>query len=305
MLRIKLAAVLFAALLTGAPAASSQMRPVNGAVAPDSILPASPLPAPLPPAADVEVQDGSAPPPPLPKPGKKRSTSKRAKDLPDIAPNKRYRPFTRLAIAVKADSLGLGGELATPLGHSFNLRAGVSLANVGYAFDIDGVNYNTGSHLKSGTATIDWFPRAGGFHISPGVLYLETSVGGSANVPAGHYFSLGDTSFANSIDDPVSGIASFRYDRKVFPMLLVGFGNLLPRSGRHLSIPFELGAAYTGQAAINVSLSGTTCTTEGCFDAATDPRTQTALRQELSDINKDLKPYPFYPIISLGVGYRF
>ena len=303
MLRMRLAIVLLGALAAVSLKASSQMRPVEGAVAPNSILPAASSAAPEPAAPDAEVQ--SAPPPPLPSHAEKKTVGKRVSDLPDLSAPSRFRPFSRLAIAVKADSLGLGGELATPLGRSFNLRVGASLANLGYAFDIDGINYNTGTHLKSGTATVDWFPRAGGFHISPGVLYLQPSVGGTANVPAGRYFSLGDTSFVNSIDDPVSGIASFKYDRKVFPMLLMGFGNLLPRSGRHLSIPFEVGAAYTGLAVINVTLVGTACTTQGCFDAATDTQTQTSLRQELNDINKDLKPYPFYPIVSLGVGYRF
>lgn len=292
-------------------AAFSQMRPVDGVAVPDGIL-ATPLPELN--AADTAplyTQDSSsaASQAPLPLQGKsgKKVSRSRVADLPDPrAPSKpSFRPFSRVALAVKADSLGLGGELATPLSRGLNLRLGASLANLGYAFDIDGVNYGIAAHLKSGTATIDWFPRGGGFHISPGVLYLDSSVGGSAFVPAGRYFSLGDSRFLNSIDDPVSGGTSFQYGRKVSPMLLLGFGNLLPRSGRHLSIPFEFGAAYTGQAVIDVKLAGTACTSQGCFEAATDPQTQKGLQQELTDINEHLKPYPFYPIISLGIGYRF
>ena len=284
---------------------SAQMRPVDGALAPESI------PAPAPPALDdlkATLQEAPAPPPPpLPRHKMPKSPKSKVVDLPDprIPTKPRFRPFTHYALAVKADSLGLGAELATPLSRSLNLRVGASLANLGYAFNIDGINYNIGAHLKSGTGTIDWFPRHGGFHISPGVLYFESTVGGSANVPAGQYFSLGDSSYLNSIDDPVAGTASLKYARKISPMLLLGFGNLLPRSGRHLSVPLEFGAAYTGLPVIDVKLAGTACTASGCFNAATDPNTQNNLRQELSQINSQLKPYPFYPIISLGLAYRF
>ena len=299
MLRIKLAAALFLVSTALPSAISAQMRPPDSAVAPE-IIPARASP----PTDEQTVQQA---PPPLPNKKTPKAPKAQVNDLPDpnVAARPRFRPFTRYALAVKADSLGLGAELATPLARSLNLRVGASLANLGYAFDIDGINYNTAAHLKSGTGTIDWFPRHGGFHISPGVLYLESTVGGSANVPAGHRFSLGDSSYLNSIDDPVGGTASLRYSRKISPMLLLGFGNLLPRSGRHLSVPFEFGIAYTGVPVIDVKLAGTACTTAGCFDAATDPRTQSDLQQELSQINSDLKPYPFYPILSLGVAYRF
>lgn len=305
VLRMKLAVGLVVPLIALTAAARGQMRPVDGALAPDSILAPTPPPPSTPVPAASPNQEGM--PPPLPREKVPRVPKKKVSDLPDPKAREkpRFRPFTHVALAVKADSLGIGGELATPLSRSFNLRVGASLANLGYAFDLDGINYSISTHLKSGTGTIDWFPRHGGFHISPGVLYLESSVGGGASVPAGQYFSLGNTSFLNSIDDPVNGSATFKYSRKYSPMLLMGFGNLLPRSGRHLSVPFEFGVAYTGQAVIDVKLAGTACTAAGCFDAATDPQTQNALRQELTDINSKLKPYPIYPIISLGLAYRF
>lgn len=111
---------------------------------------------------------------------------------------------------------------------------------------------------------------------------------------------LKNSSFLNSVDDPVSGTASFEYSSKVAPMLLIGFGNLLPRCGRYLSVPFEVGAAYSGQAAIDVKLAGTACTAQGCSmrDGSAD-----SLRQELIDLDSELKPFPFYPIISLGLAY--
>jgi hypothetical protein len=36
---------------------------------------------------------------------------------------------------------------------------------------------------------------------------------------------------------------------------MMGFGNLIPRTGKHLSIPFEFGAAFMGTPRVNVQLN--------------------------------------------------
>lgn len=215
------------------------------------------------------------------------------------------RPFSSFAIGVKADTLGAGIEIATPLSRGFNLRSGANFIAYGYPFDIKGVNYNAELDFRSGQVSLDWFPWHKGFHISPGVLYFKNSISAVATVAPGQPFQLNDQDFINSIDDPVHGTATVIIPHKFAPMLTLGFGNLLPRSGRHISVPFEIGVAYVGQIRANVALSGTACTTDGCVDMATDPSTQNDLREELSSVNDNLSRFPIYPIVSLGFAYRF
>lgn len=88
-------------------------------------------------------------------------------------------------------------------------------------------------------------------------------------------------------------------------MLLVGLGNIIPRGGRHLSFPFEIGAAYTGSPQINLNLSGTICTTEGCVNLMQNTEAQESLKQEIQKLNKDLSSYPLFPIVSMGVACHF
>lgn len=215
------------------------------------------------------------------------------------------RPFSSFAIGVKADTLGAGIEIATPLSRGFNLRSGANFIAYGYPFDINGVNYNAELDFRSGEVRVDWFPWHNGFHISPGILYFKNSISAIATVAPGQPFQLNDQSFVNSVNDPVHGTASVLIPHKVAPMLTLGFGNLLPRSGRHISVPFEVGVAYVGQMRVNVALSGTACTTDGCVDMATDPSTQNDLKEEVSNVNDDLSRFPIYPIVSLGFAYRF
>jgi hypothetical protein len=214
------------------------------------------------------------------------------------------RPFRSIAIGVKADTLGAGFEIATPVAHNLNLRSSINIFAFDDPFNIDGVNYDARLHLKSSETTLDLF-LGHGLHISPGILYAKNTMSAPASVGPGQTFVLGSQTFLNSVDDPVSGSSSVVYPHTFSPMLLIGVGNIIPRSGRHFSVPFEIGAAYTGAPKINVGLSGTACTTEGCVNFAQNSEAQTALKQEINILNEDLKRVPIFPIISLGFAYHF
>ena len=215
------------------------------------------------------------------------------------------RPFSSVALAVTFGSLGFGLEAATPLTPKLNLRVGGTYATYSYPFNVDGVNYDSGLKFGSGQATLDWFPRAGGFHISPGILYFKSRGSATATTQPGILFELASDSYISEAADPLHGSANFRYARRVAPVLLVGFGNLLPRSGRHFSVPFEAGVAYMGRPKIAVQFAGTACATDGCFNAATDPDFQSNLQDQVRSLNDDIEPLKFYPILSIGLGYRF
>lgn len=216
------------------------------------------------------------------------------------------RALRSLAIGLTASTLGAGIEVATPLSRSVNLRTGINVFTFTYPFSLDGVGYDPRVHLKSVTGTIDWFLWHGSFHISPGILYAKNNFDATVSIGPGQNFELGPQSFLNSVGDPLHGTAALVFPHSVSPMLMMGFGNVLPRkSSRHVSIPFEFGVAYTGTSVIRVNLDGTVCTSDGCLSFASYPEAQSSLRQEVNDLNEILKRAPVYPIVSLGFAYRF
>jgi hypothetical protein len=88
-------------------------------------------------------------------------------------------------------------------------------------------------------------------------------------------------------------------------LLLLGYGNLLPRSGQHLTLPIEVGVAYTGAPLIDVALNGSACVTDGCVNFSQNADAQKFLKQEIQILNEDLKHYPVFPIVTVGLAYRF
>ena len=220
---------------------------------------------------------------------------------PTIAPE--LRPFRSWAIGFRASTLGLGVEFATPLAGRINLRSSFNFFAFNDPYSMDGVNYDARLHLQSSQTTLDWF--VGRFHISPGFLYVKNSMSAPVFVGPGQTFVLGTQTFLNSVDDPVTGSSSVIFPRTFAPLLLFGYGNLLPRSGEHLSLPIEVGVAYTGAAQINVALNGTACVTDGCVNFSQNADAQKFLKQEINILNEDLKHYPVFPIVSVGLAYRF
>src|SRR5215469_1272597 len=125
------------------------------------------------------------------------------------------RPFSTFAVSPRSSTLGLGVDIATPLSRGFNLRGGFNVMNFGYAFGMDGINYESRLHFRSGRLNLDWFPRHQGFHISPGLMYEENNLSAISGVPPGQSFELGSQVFLNSIDDPLNGTASIVIPRKI------------------------------------------------------------------------------------------
>ncbi len=286
-----------------APAALSNSSPANSSIVQkpqsDSLIKSAPLnlaqpgnlalvPEAAPSTGDSPAEGGYVRPIP---------TRRAATIAPEL------RPFRSLAVGFTASTLGAGIEFATPVAGRINLRSGFNFFAFNDPYSMDGVNYDARLHLKSSQTTLDWF--VGGFHISPGFLYVKNSMSAPVFVGPGQTFVLGTQTFLNSVDDPVTGSSSVVFPRTFAPLLLFGYGNLLPRSGEHLSLPIEVGVAYTGAAQINVALNGTACVTDGCVNFSQNAEAQKFLKQEINILNEDLKHYPVFPIVSVGLAYHF
>uniref|UniRef100_A0A372IRG9 Outer membrane protein beta-barrel domain-containing protein n=2 Tax=Paracidobacterium acidisoli TaxID=2303751 RepID=A0A372IRG9_9BACT len=224
-----------------------------------------------------------------------------------VLPSQHIAPFSGFALGVRMGTLGIGFEGATPLAQHFNLRAGANFFSFSDNFTTSGFTYQATLHLRSADASVDWYPWAKGFHISPGVLlYNGNDAAASFQAPAGTVFTLNDVDYLSSATDPVTGGASLKFNRAA-PKLTVGFGNHIPRSGRHFSVPFEIGFAYVGDANLVLNLHGTACDAQGrgCENVADDPGVQANLKAQQQKYQSDANDARFYPVMSVGFAYSF
>lgn len=217
--------------------------------------------------------------------------------------------LSRFGIMAKASTLGFGGEVAFELIHRINLRAGFNDFNISHTFTQDGVSYAAKLNMRSATANADIY-LLGPLHISPGaLLYNGFKVGATASVPAGSTFTLGDVTYESGAANPLNGSLALTVP-KAAPELLIGFGNPVPRSGRHITFDFDMGVVLQGSLTSALNLGGLAClppnsTGPTCLNAGTDPTVQSNVVAQQTKLNNDLKVFKYYPVISFGIGYRF
>ena len=169
-------------------------------------------------------------------------------------------------------------EVATPLSTRTNLRVDGSFFSGGIpvitrsGFDI-GVNLK----LRDIRASYDLFPFYGNFRLSAGVeFYNRFNATAVISASPGADFGLGNNDFYSSAKNPLAGTASLAFPTKVAPTLTFGWGNAIPRSGRHFAFPVEIGAAFNGAPKFNLAMNpnSSVCNAGGknCQVVANDPQ---------------------------------
>jgi hypothetical protein len=231
------------------------------------------------------------------------------------------RPLSQFAFDAGVSPLGIQMQVATNLNSHFNLRGTGNVFNYSTTFTTSGITAAAKLNLASAGASLDVYPFRSGFRISPGVLFHnQNQVTADASVPAGTSFTLNDQTFysanANAVTGaiPVNGNAVLGLNKnKTAFSITTGWGNMIRRSGRHWSFPFEIGVALIGAPTLKVNLGGWVCYDQAqteCADIAstTDPiaiSVQSNLSAQVAKWTKDLEPLKTYPIVSGGIAYSF
>jgi hypothetical protein len=225
------------------------------------------------------------------------------------APSATTQPAERdyVGVGVKVSTLGVGAEVAARVTHRANVRAGFNVLGYSRTFTKDGIPYDGHLDFRTVEGHFDFFPWGGRFHVSPGILgYIGDPITAHASIPGGQSFTLGGVTFYSDTTNPTHGSGKIDFNGAA-PMITFGWGNLVPRSHKHFSVPVEFGIAFQGSAKSTLNLAGNVCTSSGvnCRDAATDPTVQTQILSEQNKLNNSMSFFQVYPVISVGVGYKF
>lgn len=234
--------------------------------------------------------------PPLP--GQATSANSASSDQP---------PLPRFGLGVSIGLLGAGIQAGTAVQRHLNVRGGFNYFSYSLSgHTSDNIAYNGSLRLESAEALVDYVPVKW-FHLSGGAALYDGFQGkGTINEPGGHSFTLNSVTYYSSPADPVTGTGKI-VARTAAPEAMLGFGNLLLRGKRHFTVTSDFGVIFQGSPMTTLNLIGSTCATPttGCAPISQQPAVQANVTAEQSKINKDLKPFNFYPILRITFGYKF
>ncbi|MHC4227949.1 MAG: hypothetical protein ACYSWW_07425 [Planctomycetota bacterium] len=195
-----------------------------------------------------------------------------------------------LAIAGKTGTLGLGGELTTGIASDINARVGLNTLNLDFDGDISDVEYDLGLDFFSFSALVDWYIFDDPFHLTGGLVSLDHELNLRARPTNSE--EIGGVVYTAAEIGTLFGSIEVE---DVAPYIGIGWGNAL-NDGRRWGFYCDFGVAFTNSPDVDLSANGT---------MASDPTFRANLTREREDIEDDLKPFKFYPVISLGLFFRF
>ncbi len=221
-------------------------------------------------------------------------------------------PFSRFSFGVGISPLGVNVQAATILNRYMNARVVGNILRLNVNdISTSGFNIDAKLDMASAGASLDVYPfPRHGLRISPGVLFYNTSSArGLFTAQGGTSFSLNGYDYYSSASDPVQGTGFLGlHSQNPALTLTAGWGNTIPRNGKHFSFPVEVGVAFIGTPTVAVNLtSGQVCDANGlnCVEVATDPDVQSNLALQVAKYQNDVNPLKTYPIASFGVAYSF
>jgi hypothetical protein len=202
-------------------------------------------------------------------------------------------------------TLGPGAEVAYEVTPRINIRGGFNFFSYTTNFNNSGVNYGGTLKFESGEAHLDYFLWHS-LHVSPGVLFSTGNLlSANLSVQGGNTFTLSGTTYESNSVSPIAGTGTLKFNT-VAPSILFGIGNLVPHGSHRFSMKFEIGGAYRGTPNIALNFTGSACQQNGtnCVPVTSNQMFQTSVAAQQTKFNNDISFLKFYPIISLGFGFR-
>lgn len=190
-----------------------------------------------------------------------------------------------VGIELHGGTLGAGAGLDIGLGDNVGARVGFNRFSTGEDWTEGDLDYDADLELDSVHALLDWHPFGGVFRVTGGLLANDNRIEGGANVENNDRVGGSDAESDGRIGAKVS------FDDTA-PYLGIGWSSRPANRG----LSFSLDVGVMGQGSPDVAL------TEEEDITGID---QDDLDQEAREVEDDLSGYDTYPVVQVGMLYRF
>jgi len=189
-------------------------------------------------------------------------------------------------MGLKAGTTGFGIEAVYGLSDKWNLRGALNGFSYDTDFEEEGIDYDADLRLRSASMMVDWHVFDGGFRLSAGAFSNRNKLVGVAEADD---LEIGDNIYAARAEVDIDW-------RRFAPYAGIGWGNSL--KGGRLSFSTDLGVMFTG--------SPTARLTATERSGAVDPADFEAdVRREEANLNDEISDVKYWPVLTVGVTYRF
>jgi len=201
-----------------------------------------------------------------------------------------------LGVSLDAGTTGIGAHLTVPVAPSVHVRAGMNYLKYNTDRQAGGVDYDIKLKLHTIDLLADWYVVPGSqFRVSAGAIYNNNAFDAVALPDASGNYRLNGRAYPAALVGKLTGTIDFR---KTAPYLGIGWGNAVG-PGSNWRFTADLGASFQGEAKVRLTNTGCTALSAACTLLAND------IARSQADLADDLDALRVYPVVRVGISYRF
>ena len=207
---------------------------------------------------------------------------------PAPAPAPAGAPWCGVGLTAKAGTLGVGGDLTVGLTRWLGIRVGGNWLSIDPGLKIEEGTFHTDLRWLSYEALLDVHPFGGGFRLTAGAMFDQNEFNLTADLA--HPVSINDANYGLS---QLGGRVKYP---GLAPYVGLGYGNAAAYDARwHFA--FDLGVMFQGDPDVTLNAVA--------LQPILQSQLQADLDREAGKIHDTLKKYNYYPVLSIGVSFRF
>lgn len=204
---------------------------------------------------------------------------------------------SEVGAALRLGTLGPGVDVDFALGDRASVRLGYSGYSTHRQVNQTDITYDGTLKLSNPSAILDWYVAKGSFRLSLGAVASGTEVNAVGIPNSNARYTINGNVYSVSQLTSLSG--RFKFGNSTAPYFGIGWGNPV-RPGKRLSFLFDLGAIYGGRPDITLNAS---CSAS--VPAALCSQLSADIEAEKRKLRDQLTAIQWYPVVSVGLGYRF
>lgn len=198
-------------------------------------------------------------------------------------------------ITASVGTTGAGLHISTPVAAALNARVGINGLSISRDGNTSNVDYDYKLKMATIDALLDYFPMGGAFRVTAGLAYNGNKIDVHGRPKSSGTYTLNGNVYPAAAVGSLNGKVDFN---KVAPYLGIGWGNAVA-ADKGWGFSTDIGVLFQGSP--NASLSNTGCTAL----AAVCSRIATDVAAEERSLKDDTDSFKAYPVLRVGVSYKF
>jgi len=196
-----------------------------------------------------------------------------------------------VALTLRVGTEGAGADLGFRFSDSLAGRVGFSAFLYSSDKTYGDVDYEIDANLSLGNLLVDWYPGGRDFRLTGGAILNNNELKAVGVLVPGTTYEIGGVEYTAEELGSVDGVVD--YD-SFAPYLGIGWGN-----------PFNSSKSWSFQVDLGVFYQGTGDLVLTAENPQNIPGMEEALEAEAETVLDEIDDYKIYPVVAVGVSYRF